>query len=173
VRFNKGNEIWGGKLNEDMISVNQESLRLMIKPDQGWEQQKGQVVEGAEVIKHKGTYYLTYSGSHFESPDYAVGYATSRSPLGPWKKFEFNPIMKSTSYAHGSAHHCLTSSPDGTEHFIVYHRHNTLSKTEPRQMSIDRIQFVPQESGPDVLEVWGPTSSPQPLPSGAENAGAK
>ena len=164
VHFNNSNEIWGGKLNDDMVSVDKSSLKLMVKPDQAWEQHMARVTEGPEVIKHKGIYYLTYSGSHFESPEYAVGYATAESPLGPWKKYEYNPIMKSTAYAHGTAHHTLTKSPDGKDMFIVYHRHNTLSKTEPRAMSIDRIQFVPQEDGPDILEIWGPTSSPQPMP---------
>lgn len=168
VQFNKGNEIWGGKLNDDLVSVDESSLKLMVKPDQPWERHQAPIAEGAVVLKHKGTYYLTYSGSHFESPEYAVGYATSDSPLGPWKKHEHNPIMKSTAYAHGTAHHCFTTSPDDSETFIVYHRHHTLSETEPRQMSIDRVRFVPRSSGPDVLEIRGPTSSPQPMPSGVK-----
>ncbi|NNE00815.1 MAG: family 43 glycosylhydrolase, partial [Pirellulaceae bacterium] len=167
VHFDRGNQIWGGKLNVDMMSVDESSLRLMVKPDQDWERHMAPIVEGPVVIKHKDTYYLTYSGSHFESPEYAIGYATSTSPLGPWKRFGLNPIMKSTAYAHGTAHHCLTTSPDDSEMFVVYHRHFDLSTTEPRQMAIDRIQFVPQESGPDELEIWGPTSSEQPMPSGS------
>ena len=165
VKFNHGNEIWGGKMNADLTSVDERTLRLMVKPDQPWETHQAPITEGPELIKHKGVYYLTYSGSHFENPNYAVGYATAPTPLGPWEKYAFNPIMKSTSYAHGTAHHCLVPSPDGRELFIVYHRHASLSATEPRALSIDRIQFVPQPDGPDALEVWGPTSSPQPAPS--------
>ncbi len=168
VTFNDGNEIWGGKLNDDLFTVDPGTLRLMVKPDQPWERHQWPVTEGAEMLKHKGTYYLTYSGSHFENPEYAVGYATSGSPLGPWKKYQFNPVMKSTAYARGTAHHCFTESPDGKEIFIVYHRHNSLTETEPRQLSIDRVRFVPDPSGgPDILEIHGPTSSPQPMPSGA------
>ena len=167
VHFDRGNEIWGGRLNDDMVSVDKQSLRRMVKPDQPWEQHQARIVEGPVVLKHGGLYYLTYSGSHFESPEYAVGYATSKSPLGPWEKYPLNPIMKSTSYAHGTAHHCFAPSPDGKELFIVYHRHHTLLDTEPRQLSIDRVRFAPNGNGPDVLEVWGPTSSPQIFPSGA------
>lgn len=168
VTFGDGNEIWGGKLNEDMVSVDATTLKQMVKPDQPWERHQGAVTEGPEILKHKGTYYLTYSGSHFESPEYAVGYATSDNPLGPWKKHAFNPVMKSTSYGHGTAHHCFTQSPDGKETFIVYHRHHTLSETEPRALSIDRVRFVPDPAGgPDILQIHGPTSSPQPMPSGA------
>ena len=163
VHFNNGNEIWGGKLNDDMVTVDESSLKLMVKPDQPWEQHMTPVVEGPEIIKHKGTYYLTYSGSHFKSPEYAVGYATSESPLGPWEKYKYNPIMKSTSYAHGTAHHTLATSPDGKDMFIVYHRHYSLDQANPRKLAVDRIQFVPKKSGPDILEIWGPTSSPQPV----------
>ena len=169
VTFGEGNEIWGGKLNDDMTSVDPASLERMVKPDQPWERHKWAVTEGPEMLKHDGTYYLTYSGSHFESPEYAMGYATSDSPLGPWKKYEFNPVMKSTAYAHGTAHHCFTESPDGKEMFIFYHRHHTLDETEPRALSIDRVRYVPDpKGGPDILQIHGPTSSPQPMPSGAE-----
>ncbi|MDB4654600.1 glycoside hydrolase family 43 protein, partial [Rubripirellula sp.] len=168
VDFNHGNEIWGGRLNDDMMTVDADSLKRMVLPDQSWEKHRGNIVEGPEMLKHNGVYYLTYSGSHFESREYAVGYATSGSPLGPWEKYERNPIMKSTSYAHGTAHHCFTESPDGSELFIVYHRHHSLTQTEPRQLSIDRALFVSQGQGPDVLQVHGPTLSPQPIPACAE-----
>ena len=167
VHFNRGNEIWGGELEDDMVTLKPETLRMMIQPDQPWERHQAAIAEGPAMLKHNGTYYLTYSGSHFESPEYAVGYATSDSPLGPWKKHEYNPIMKSTAYAHGTAHHCFATSPDGTEQFIVYHRHRDLMNTEPRQLSIDRIQFTQHKTGPDAIEIHGPTSTPQSLPSGS------
>ncbi len=168
VSFGEGNEIWGGKLNDDMVTVDPSTLRRMMKPDQEWELHQGAVTEGPEMLKHKGTYYLTYSGSHFKAPEYAVGYATSNSPLGPWKKHEFNPVMKSTAYARGTAHHCFTPSPDGRETFIVYHRHHSSTRTNPRHLAIDRVRFVPDpDGGPDVIQIHGPTSSPQPFPSGA------
>ena len=166
VHFDRGNEIWGGELEDDMVSVKTDTLRRMIQADQPWEQHQARIAEGPAMLKHDGVYYLTYSGSHFENPNYAVGYATSESPLGPWTKYEHNPIMKSTSYAHGTAHHGFTRSPDGRELFIVYHRHFSLTQTEPRAMGIDRVQFVERESGPDILEIHGPTATPQPLPSG-------
>ncbi|MGE4489238.1 MAG: family 43 glycosylhydrolase, partial [Kiritimatiellales bacterium] len=168
VHFGAGNEIWGAKLNDDMLTVDESTLTRLIVPDQPWEQHQASVTEGPEVIRHKGLYYLTYSGSHYQNINYAVGYVVSDSPLGPFEKYEYNPILKSTAYAHGAGHHCLTTSPDGSELFIVYHRHKTLTTVNPRKLSIDRIRFVEQASGPDVLEVWGPTSSPQPVPSGVE-----
>jgi xylan 1,4-beta-xylosidase len=46
-------------------------------------------IEGAYVIKDKGTYYMFYSSW---SRGYEIGYATAASPLGPWQKFEGNPV---------------------------------------------------------------------------------
>ncbi len=166
VHFRDGNEIWVARLNDDMMSVDESSLQMMIKPDQPWECHKAPVTEGPEVIKHNGMYYLTYSGSHFASPDYAVGYAVSDTPLGPWKKYENNPVLRKTAMVHGPGHHCLTESPDGKERFIIYHCHKEPGTVSPRKMAIDRFQFIPQENGPDIIQVHGPTSSPQPMPSG-------
>ena len=52
------------------------------------------MAEGPSVLKKEGIYYLIYSANHFESKNYGVGYATSDSPMGPWKKYEENPILQ-------------------------------------------------------------------------------
>ncbi|WP_407272146.1 family 43 glycosylhydrolase [Radiobacillus sp. PE A8.2] len=169
VRFEGGNVIYVAELNEDMKSIKEDTLTFVMRASQDWENSQKQPVapinEGAFVIKHKDTYYLTYSANHFESPDYGVGYATAPSPMGPWTKYEYNPIMKSNIVVPGAGHHSLIHSPDGKELFMVYHTHNSTTETEPRKLAIDRVQFVPQENGPDVMEVWGPTVTPQPMPS--------
>ena len=165
VAFNDGNEIRGAELANDMISLKPGTDRLLLQADQPWEVHGGRIVEGPVILKHDQTYFLTYSGSHFESPQYAVGYATSNNPLGPWKKHTSNPIMKSAAWAHGTAHHCFASSRDGSELFIVYHRHFNLTQTEPRQLAIDRAGFLVRPGRPTILQIEGPTSSPQPFPS--------
>ena len=169
VRFNNCNEIWVAELNDDMKTIKPETMTFCFRPTQAWEKSQkppvADINEGPFVIKHNGTYYLTYSGNHFESPDYGVGYATSSSPMGPWTKYEYNPIMKSNLVVPGAGHHSLVYSPDNTELFMVYHTHYNTSSTEPRKLAIDRVHFVPQASGPDAMEVWGPTITPQPMPS--------
>ncbi|MBU5445517.1 family 43 glycosylhydrolase [Paenibacillus sp. MSJ-34] len=169
VRFTNGNEIYVAELNEDMKSIKEETVTYVFGPTQPWElspkRPAARVNEGPFVIKHNGLYYMTYSGNHFESPDYGVGYATAPTPYGPWKKYEYNPIMKSNTLVPGAGHHSLIQSPDGSELFMVYHTHNKAGTTEPRKLAIDRVQFVPQENGPDVMEVNGPTITPQLMPS--------
>ena len=165
VKFDRGNEIWVARLNEDMTSVDVSTMTRALVADQPWELHGGRIVEGPEMIKHKGHYYLTYSGSHYRDRRYAVGYAVSGTPTGPFRKYEGNPVLKQTDKVCGPGHHCFAKSPDGSETFIVYHVHFSTKKPLPRKLAIDRIRFVPQADGPDILEVLGPTSTPQPAPS--------
>jgi GH43 family beta-xylosidase len=134
-----------------------------LRPDEPWE---GNVTEAPFVVRREGVYYLLYSGNSFDSPRYAVGYATANSPLGPWRKFDGNPILKATDQVSGPGHCCLTTSPDRRELFIVYHRHRKPTRQEPRErvLAIDRVSFVRGPHGELQLKVHGPTHTPQPRP---------
>ena len=54
-------------------------------------------------------YYMWYSGMKQESEDsegiWGIGLATASSPLGPWKKYENNPIMRHFGYVGGVVTH--------------------------------------------------------------------
>lgn len=114
------------------------------------------------MLLHKGLYYLTYSGSHCLS-DYGSGYAVSDSPLGGFRKYENNPILRSNENVHGVGHHCITWSPDKKDMFIIYHQHYDLTKMGPRRLCVDRIRFEEQDNGPDILVVDGPVTTTQPV----------
>lgn len=81
------------------------TITCLISPEEAWETNKAKVAEGPFMLKKDGVYYLTYSGSHFESDYYGSGYATATSPLGNYTKYENNPIMQSNTLVHG----CRTS----------------------------------------------------------------
>ena len=157
--------IYGCELNEDLVSVKPGTTKLIIKPEDAWECYEGNVTEGPFILKHNGTYYLTYSGTGYTSDQYAVGYATSSSPLGDYERYEANPVLSYTSKFHGPGHHSFTVSPDGSELWIVYHVHNTLSEVHPRKICIDRARFVPTDDGLDRLEIYGPNHTAQPYPA--------
>lgn len=156
--------IYGCELNDDMVSVKPGTTKLLLKPEDPWEEIEGSVTEGPFILKHNGTYYLTYSGTGYTSDYYAVGYATSDSPLGDYERYDANPVLSYTSKFHGPGHHSFTTSPDGSELWIVYHVHNTLDEVHPRKICIDRARFVPTESGLDRLEIYGPNHTSQPYP---------
>jgi beta-xylosidase len=50
--------------------------------------------EGSYTFKHGDSYYMMYSANHFARENYAVGYATAKSPLGPFTKAANNPILQ-------------------------------------------------------------------------------
>jgi len=136
---------------------------------QPWEEPDGNVSrcnEGAFVLKHEGTYYMTYSSGHYASPRYGIGYATAASPFGPWTKSDANPLAATDRPigVSGPGHNSITTSPDGTELFMVYHAHADPDRPSGRRtVNIDRLTF--DERG--NLKLIGPTRSPQPMPSGA------
>ncbi len=50
--------------------------------------------EGACTLRSRDeTYYMWYWSSHAPSKNNNIGLATAKSPLGPWKKYEGNPLM--------------------------------------------------------------------------------
>lgn len=160
--FNKRFRVEVRRLNSDLVPDAHETL--CITPTLKWEE--GIVNEGPFVMKHDGTYFLTYSAVGYMSPNYCVGLATAKSPLGPWKKQASGPILYHTKTVSGPGHHCFIDSPDHREMFIAYHTHQFIDQPgPPRQLAIDRAHFV---DGPNPTIVVGPaTDTPQPMPSGA------
>lgn len=161
VRFDNCNEIWGAEMTDDLTGIKEETARQLLKPDTAWEMKQWPVNEGPYMIHHDSRYYLTYSGSHFETT-YGSGYAVSDHPLGPYRKYENNPVLRSNDLVHGAGHHCIAWSPDGKDMFILYHQHCDREHANPRKLSIDRIRFETDENGEEVLVVDGPTAAPQP-----------
>jgi xylan 1,4-beta-xylosidase len=96
--------------------------------------------EGPWIIKHDGRYYLLYSGSGADTSDYAVGYATSSSPLGPFTRAEHNPILHRGEGLYGPGHGCAIQDAEGTWWF-VYHQKNSDRRAWDRFICIDRLDF--------------------------------
>ena len=96
VRFTGGNVIWVAEMNDDLTSIKKETLTKCISATEPWEKKQGTIAEGPSLLKKGNTYYLIYSANHYESKDYAVGYATASSPKGPWT------CLLYTSYVGGS-----------------------------------------------------------------------
>lgn len=173
VRFTNGNEIWVAELNDDMYSIKETTIKRCIGATvglQAWEkstaepQPNAKVNEGPFVLKRNGWYYLTYSANHYENPNYGVGYAFSKSPLGPWTKYAGNPILIGNSQIKGVGHHSFINTSDKCQ-YIVYHSHNSMTAVQPRKLAIDRYEFVASTStnSPDILKVYGPTTTVQTM----------
>jgi len=117
--------------------------KVLVHPTQDWEKRAGEVTEGPFILKHRGTYYLTYSGSGADTPDYAIGYATSQSPTGPFVKYAGNPIVHRGGNVLGPGHHCIVERPDG-KLWLVYHQKWNAERNWRRFLAIDPIWFDEQ-----------------------------
>ncbi|RFS21893.1 glycoside hydrolase [Chitinophaga silvatica] len=119
--------------------------------------------EGSVIFKKSGTYYMMYSANYFGGKNYAVGYATSKSPLGPFVKAANNPVLQKNTdkggAVTGTGHNSITYSPDGKEMLCVYHA-RTLATGDERVVFIDRMKIL--KDGKLVVE--GPTTTPQLVP---------
>lgn len=103
------------RLDKDSVEETAKNISI------GWETKDALVVEGPFVIKYENKYYLTYSANHTRSHHYAVGYAVSNSPLGPFKKYENNPILFQNGIFYGLGHHSFTTTKDKKKLIIACH----------------------------------------------------
>ncbi len=166
VRTDSGNVIYAVPFDMKTLRPVGTPTKLIAPQDGAWDTREGRVNEGPFVLKHNGIYYLTYSGNGYTSQNYAVGYATASSPLGPYTRYSGNPILKLSAInnCYGPGHHAFFVAANG-EPMIVYHRHRSADSIHPRDCCIDRYRFVKVEGEPyDVLVIGGPTSTVQKLP---------
>ncbi|MDB5076961.1 MAG: glycoside hydrolase, family 43 [Chloroflexi bacterium] len=114
-------------------------------------------VEGPFMVKHAGIYYLFYSGNDWQH-DYAMGYATAKSPLGPFTKYARNPILHGTDSVIGPGGGSIFQDTRG-RWWLAYHAWEGGPGYESggvRNLRIDPVSF---HNG--VVSVHGPTTKRQ------------
>src|SRR5690606_23615779 len=140
-RFNDGLNIWVAELEDDLQTIKLSTLTKCINVSQEWEEIWPRVNEGAFVVKHKGYYYLTYSANSYESPFYGIGFATATSPIGPWTKYEANPILQKPQDLVGVGHSAMFKDKSG-QLKVVFHAHHDEDSIHPRAMYIADVSFI-------------------------------
>ncbi|MDF9831815.1 beta-xylosidase [Ereboglobus sp. PH5-5] len=99
--------------------------------------------EGAFMHFRDGVYYLSYSHGSYKRASYSVHYATSKSPVGPWKYR--GAILKSDASHKGPGHHSFFKDPADGSDLIVYHRYDGQTGDGPystrRQIAIERVRY--------------------------------
>ena len=100
-----------------------------------------------------------YSANSYMGKYYAVGYATSDNPLGPFTKAANNPVLQENTSrggkVMGTGHNMVVSMPDG-ERYCVYHGRMSDNPGE-RVVLMDRLHI----SDDGLLFVDGPTTEAQ------------
>ena len=174
TRTTGGNQTYGAKviLKDGTATLDRSTETFLLTVTEEWEYARACVVECGFIVKHNGLYYLLYAGGNYNST-YGVGYAYSENPLGPYTKYTCNPILTSNDQSFGVGAASVFPSADGTEHLFVYLRNYSYASVRPLQTCMDRIRFVKDpRGGPDILEIAGPTVTPQPVPSGTDEPSA-
>ena len=150
VRLTNGNRLFVAELNEDFTSIKPGTLKECISAEDSWENTqhaKWPVAEGPTIVKNNGLYYFFYSTNDFRNIDYAVGYAVSQSPYGPWKKYAGNPIIsRQMLQRNGPGHGDIFTDEKGQLRY-VFHVHHTNNDVSPRQTAIVTLKTEEKKNG--------------------------
>ena len=156
VRLTEGNRIFVAELEDDLLAIKPETLKECLSAEQKWENTKNvewPVSEGPTVLKHGDLYYMIYSANDFRNPDYAVGFATSNSPLGPWEKAIESPIIhKDVLGIYGTGHGDVFFDKSGEMQYVL-HTHFNDSQVSPRRTAIVKIDFKENGNESDLLKI--------------------
>lgn len=145
--------------------------RVMIsKPTYPWETRGGPpaVNEGPQVLVRDGFVHVVYSASGSWTDHYCLGLLTARAGsdlLSPpsWRKRP-EPVFRSGNGVFGPGHGSFTSSPDGTEDWIVYHAARDRGAGWARNVRAQRFGWG--ADGSPRFGLPAPADVPLALPSG-------
>jgi beta-xylosidase len=139
--------IWSQPLSEDGLTVMQSPVEVLTM-DRDWERP---LIEGPSMVAKNGRYFLFYSANWYESANYAIGYATCVSPLGPCEKKTMDaPLFGSAGALLGPGGQELFEDRNGST-WMVFHAwtapYATYAAGGARSLRFARVNFdsgVPQ-----------------------------
>lgn len=141
--------------------------KVILEPREDWETRAGRVTEGPWLIKERSRYYLLYSGSGANTPEYAVGYAIASSPLGPFERAPGNPIVRRSDGIFGPGHGCAIRDGAG-QLWHVYHQKRRDRVEWDRFICIDPLWF--DSEGRLYSRATRGTAQPAPAPRAGSHA---
>lgn len=166
--------IYGVELKPDFSGISGDPVLLLCPPAEmddrqaEWESRSvtscevnRRWTEGSYMIKRDGRYFMMYSANFFGGENYAVGYAVSDSPLGPFRKSDDNPVLEKNTgkggIVTGVGHNSITWSKDGKQLYCVYHGRTAATGNE-RVVFIDKMEIKDGR-----LKVSGPCTDKQSI----------
>lgn len=159
----------------DPCTVSGNRVRLCDNDSHPWERcgdcpsQRG-LHEAPQVLIRHGRIMVVYSCSGSWQPSYKLGLIwmdEQADPTDPrsWRKLD-RPVFQPYGEVFGVGHCCFTSSPDGTEDWLIYHAKRYRSDGWHRVVRAQRFGWH-EDGFPDFGQP-APPQTPQPLPSGDE-----
>jgi GH43 family beta-xylosidase len=145
--------------------------------ERGW-------LEAPQALVRDGRVFVVYSAGHSATPHYVLGLLeyTGGDVLDPknWRKHHapvFTPYVGADGSVFTTGHNCFTTSPDGTEDWLVYHGKDWRADDAGHGFRGRKTRVQPFTWNPDGTPNFGrpiPSSVPIPVPSGEQGlAGAR
>lgn len=157
---NKPTPIWAQRLSADRTRLVGEKTELF-RNTAAWE---GNLVEGPGVVRHGSYFYLFYAanGCCGAGCTYATGVARAKNLLGPWEKYDRNPILTNndtwTCPGHG------TAIERNGHWYMLHHAYQTGSKQYVGRQGV-LSEFVWTAAGwPEFLADHGTPTAAAPMP---------
>jgi sucrose-6-phosphate hydrolase SacC (GH32 family) len=132
----------GAELNDDMISIKEETLKLLTPPKT--------FREGTHVLYRNGLYYFMWSENDTRDEDYRVRYGIADAPLSEIKIPQNNLVIAKNTDAriYATGHNSTIKIPGKDEWYLVYHRFTypkgiTMGRSAGynREVCIDKLEF--------------------------------
>jgi GH43 family beta-xylosidase len=111
---------------------------------QDWEKHHFPINEGPWMEKRDGKYTLLYCGSDGQSIYYAIGAAFAPTPLGPFTKYNKNPVFQDLPKIYCPGHGSVTQDRTGALWFL-YHQKPDSAIGWKRDICLDPMAY--DESG--------------------------
>jgi len=123
------NKIFVAKLKPNMTEIEGEPKTIDNLPEKG-------LLEGPFPFEHNGTYYLTYP--HVENKIERLEYATSNSPMGPFK--QAGVILDESASGCWTVHHSIVDY-QGQSYLFYHDRDLSPSFDKNRSIRADKLFF--------------------------------
>ena len=152
----------------DPWTISSNRVRIS-SPTESWERgTELDLNEGPEFLQRGADVFVIYSTRESWLKDYRLGQLRLKSmdadPLDPGNWTKSGPVFTGTGTVYGVGHASFTTSPDGTEDWIVYH---SKVDTLPGWDRVIRMQeFGWRPDGAPDFGTPAPTGSPIRVPSG-------
>lgn len=102
--------LWSQQLTRDGTALAPDAPSALLTPSQSWQ---GGIVEGPDMILSGGQYLLFYSGSNWQTADYAIGVSDCTGPLGPCTPASGQPLLASDASMSGPGGPSVFSDAQG------------------------------------------------------------
>jgi GH43 family beta-xylosidase len=154
--------IWSGWVNNATTDKTQQQLYIaqmdhpwnissnrvqIAAPVESWEiGPELTLEEGPEVVQHGSDVLIVYSTRESWLKDYQLGrlrlQSAATDPMSPASWFKSGPVFSGNAGVYGVGHASFTTSPDGTENWIVYHSKTSITPGWDRNIRMQKFTWT-------------------------------